>query len=48
MRMVQGNPAVAVAKCGVPITMSTNISEFYLKLRPLPAKERSAKCRIEL
>ena len=41
MTMVQGNPAVPVAKCGVPLLMGTNLSEFYLKLRPLPAKGRS-------
>jgi acetyltransferase-like isoleucine patch superfamily enzyme len=38
--MVQGNPAVPVAKCGVPLTMNTKLSEFYLKLKPLPAKGR--------
>jgi UDP-3-O-[3-hydroxymyristoyl] glucosamine N-acyltransferase len=39
--MVQGNPAVPVAKCGVPLTMSTNLPEFYLKLKPLPAREKA-------
>jgi acetyltransferase-like isoleucine patch superfamily enzyme len=40
MTEIQGNPPVPVAKCGVPLPMSTNLSEFYLKLRPLPAKGR--------
>jgi acetyltransferase-like isoleucine patch superfamily enzyme len=38
MTMVQGNPAIPVAKCGVPLTLKTKLSEFYLKLKPLPPK----------
>jgi len=35
MTMVQGNPARPVAKCGVPLSMSTPIKEFLLNLRPV-------------
>ncbi|MFW5835838.1 MAG: hypothetical protein ACOCVK_00355 [bacterium] len=33
--MLQGNPAVPVAKCGVPLVRSTSMWEFYRHLRPL-------------
>lgn len=36
MTMVQGNPAVEIARCGVPLGMDTPLKEFYRKLRPLP------------
>lgn len=36
MTLVQGNPATAVARCGVPLTMKRKLSEFNLKLKPLP------------
>lgn len=32
--MMQGNPAVPVAKCGIPLTRSTPMWDFYRKLRP--------------
>jgi len=38
MTMVQGNPAVPVARCGVPLTEKTKLAEFYLKLTPIPRR----------
>jgi len=35
MTVVQGNPAVPVAKCGVPLSPSTTIREFSRSLKPL-------------
>ncbi len=39
--MVQGNPAVPVAKCGIPLGPTTTLKEFTGNLRPVPS--RSAK-----
>ena len=36
--MVQGNPAVPIARCGVPLLRSTPIWEFYRNLESLPTK----------
>jgi len=33
--MVQGNPAVPVAKCGIPLGPNTTLKEFTRHLRPL-------------
>lgn len=38
MTMVRGNPAVAVARCGVPLGIHTPPQEFYRHLRPIRAK----------
>lgn len=35
MTVVQGNPAVPVATCGIPLTPSTTVKEFSRQLRPL-------------
>lgn len=35
MTVVQGNPAVPVATCGVPLTPNTTVKEFSMKLKPL-------------
>ena len=35
MTLVQGNPAVPVARCGVPLTRETTLKEFTRKLMPL-------------
>ena len=43
--MVQGNPAVPIAHCGVPLTAKTKLMEFYLKLTPLPPGEGSENAR---
>ena len=38
MTMVQGNPAVPVAKCGIPLGLRTPYKKFLSHLRPLPGK----------
>lgn len=35
MTVVQGNPAVAIAKCGVPLTPDITLKEFSRRLKPL-------------
>jgi acetyltransferase-like isoleucine patch superfamily enzyme len=35
MTMVQGNPARAVATCGVPLGMSTPLGDFLRQLKPI-------------
>jgi serine acetyltransferase len=42
--MVQGNPAVAVAKCGIPLGPTTSLKDFTRHLQPLPSA-RSRKAR---
>lgn len=37
MTLAQGNPAVLIARCGVPLTMSTTLKEFTKHLKLLPA-----------
>jgi len=39
MTVVQGNPAVPVARCGVPLTPATTVKEFSRRLKPLAARE---------
>lgn len=43
MTLVQGNPAVAVARCGTPLALSTSLKEFSSKLRPLRSGPISTK-----
>jgi len=38
LTMVRGNPAEAVARCGVPLGRSTPLREFYRQLRPIRRK----------
>jgi acetyltransferase-like isoleucine patch superfamily enzyme len=38
MTLVQGNPAVPIAKCGVPLWPDTPLSEFSGRLKPLSKK----------
>jgi acetyltransferase-like isoleucine patch superfamily enzyme len=38
MTVVQGNPAVPVARCGVPLTPDTTMKEFSRRLKPLAAR----------
>lgn len=35
MTVVQGNPAIPVAQCGVPLTPDTTMKEFSRRLKPL-------------
>ena len=37
MTVVQGNPAVPIAKCGIPLNWNTTLKEFLRSLRPLEA-----------
>jgi acetyltransferase-like isoleucine patch superfamily enzyme len=41
MTMVQGNPAVPVATCGVPLLEDISFIEFSLRLRPIGRKTPS-------
>jgi hypothetical protein len=38
MTLVQGNPAVPIAKCGVPLWPNTPLKEFSSRLIPIPPK----------
>jgi acetyltransferase-like isoleucine patch superfamily enzyme len=38
MTVVQGNPALPIAKCGVPLWPETPLKEFSRKLRPISKK----------
>ena len=40
MTVVQGNPAVPIAQCGVPLWPETPAKEFSRKLKPLPKFKR--------
>lgn len=40
LTMVQGNPAVPVARCGVPLGAHTPLKQFYRSLRPMPRVDR--------
>jgi carbonic anhydrase/acetyltransferase-like protein (isoleucine patch superfamily) len=43
MTMVQGNPAVPIATCGVPLWPDTPLKEFSSRLKPiLPKKSWTA------
>jgi len=41
LTMVQGNPAVPVARCGVPLGMRTPLAEFYRNLRPIESSRET-------
>lgn len=41
MSVVQGNPAVPVATCGVPLTQWTSMKEFRRKLKPFAVRSHS-------
>ena len=38
MTVVQGNPAVPIAKCGVPLWPDTPLKEFSRRLKPVPKR----------
>ena len=38
MTLVQGNPAVPVAHCGIPLSSEVPLKEFSRRLKPLPRK----------
>jgi serine acetyltransferase len=43
MTVVQGNPAVPVARCGVPLGVNITLKEFSRRLRPLASRVPSPK-----
>jgi serine acetyltransferase len=45
--MVQGNPAVPVAQCGIPLGPATTMKEFTRSLRPLAARGSKTPLREE-
>ena len=43
LTMVQGNPARAIARCGIPLTFDTTLREFLARIKPIrPAAAGSA------
>lgn len=40
MTVVQGNPAVPIAKCSVPLGQDISLREFYVRLRPVHKPQR--------
>jgi len=38
MTVVQGNPAIPIANCGIPLSAEVTLKEFSRRLRPLPKK----------
>jgi serine acetyltransferase len=42
MTVVQGNPAIPVAKCGVPLTDEFTVKEFSRQLKPLTRRTPNA------
>ena len=42
MTVVQGNPAVPVARCGIPLGKTTTMREFSRRLQPLAAAQPRA------
>jgi acetyltransferase-like isoleucine patch superfamily enzyme len=43
MTMVQGNPAVAIAKCGVPLTPEVSLKAFSRRLTLLPTDKSTPR-----
>jgi serine acetyltransferase len=43
MTVVQGNPAVPVAQCGVPLGMGVSLKDFSTRLKPLGPKGQDLK-----
>jgi serine acetyltransferase len=43
MTVVQGNPAVPVAKCGVPLGMGVSLKDFSRRLKPLGSNGQDLK-----
>jgi heptaprenylglycerol acetyltransferase len=42
MTVVQGNPARPIARCGVPLGLSTPADVFYANLKPIRQRRRAA------
>jgi acetyltransferase-like isoleucine patch superfamily enzyme len=47
MTVVQGNPAVAVARCGIPLRQDVSMKAFSRALRPLSFVGSSARVKAE-
>lgn len=43
MTVVQGNPAVPIAKCGIPLGDKVSLKEFSRRLKPLASRVPSSK-----
>jgi hypothetical protein len=43
MTIVQGNPALPVARCGVALAQGISLKTFSRALKPLPPKDRSRR-----
>jgi len=43
MTVVQGNPAVPIAKCGAPLVPGVTLKEFSRQLRPIAARRPGSK-----
>jgi acetyltransferase-like isoleucine patch superfamily enzyme len=43
MTVVQGNPAVPVARCGTPLTQNVTLKEFSRRLKPLAVRSSETK-----
>jgi len=43
MTLVQGNPALPVARCGIPFGLNTTFREFLTQLRPMVSTDSSEK-----
>jgi serine acetyltransferase len=43
MTVVQGNPAVPIAECGIPLRTGLTVKEFSANLRPLPSIHNKAR-----
>ena len=41
MTLVQGNPAVPIAHCGIPLSTEVPLKEFSRRLKPLPKKSNT-------
>ena len=42
MTLVQGNPAVPIARCGIPLTIDTSLKAFSGKLKPLTQRKMTS------
>jgi serine acetyltransferase len=47
MTVVQGNPAVPVARCGIPLGKDVSVKEFSRRLKPLASRVASPKVKEE-
>jgi acetyltransferase-like isoleucine patch superfamily enzyme len=43
MTVVQGNPAVPVARCGIPLRKEVSVKEFSRRLKPLASRAPGSK-----